>query len=111
MQIQGTGKGPKGIKWLGMALIALALLKTCLCVELIKYLGDKSGAHGEKHFITISSGPQLTSVGYTTRWCCDHHEQVIDFVSFGLRDVWDGKEPSGKWQFVYETFGLSSELN
>ena len=46
----GKGKkGKKGKKWVRMASVAFANSISCLRVELLKYLGDKSGDHGENN--------------------------------------------------------------
>ena len=42
----GKGKG-KDKQWVGMASVAFAKSTSCLRVELMKYLGDKSGDHSE----------------------------------------------------------------
>ena len=43
LRIRPVGKGSKGKQWVGMASVAFATSTACLRVELIKYLGDKSG--------------------------------------------------------------------
>lgn len=42
MRIRPAMKGSGGVQWVGMASVAFATLKSCLRVELIKYLGDES---------------------------------------------------------------------
>ena len=42
-----VGKGGKDKQWVGMASVAFANSTSCLRIELMKYLGDKSGDHGE----------------------------------------------------------------
>ena len=45
--VRVVGKGGKDMQWVGMASVAFANATSCLRVELINYLGDKSGDHGE----------------------------------------------------------------
>lgn len=42
--LKGQGKG---VQWVGMASVAFAKSVSCLRVEIIRYLGDNSGNHGE----------------------------------------------------------------
>ena len=44
--VRPVGKGKKDKQWVGMALVAFANSTSCLRVELMEYLGDKSGDHG-----------------------------------------------------------------
>jgi len=44
VQIRSVGKGKQ---WVGMASVAFANSTSCLRVEFVKYLGDKSGDYGE----------------------------------------------------------------
>ena len=44
IQIRSVGKGKQ---WVGMASVAFANSTSCLRVEFIKYLGDKSGNYSE----------------------------------------------------------------
>jgi len=55
--VRFVGKG-KDKRWVGMASVAFANSMTCLRVELMKYLGDKSGDCGENdHSQPISRRP------------------------------------------------------
>ena len=44
--VRPVGKGKKDKQWVGMASVAFANSTSCLRVELMEYLGDKSGDHG-----------------------------------------------------------------
>ena len=44
--VHPVGKGKKDKQWVGMASVAFANSMSCLRVELMEYLGDKSGDHG-----------------------------------------------------------------
>jgi len=101
------GKG-KGKQWVGMASVAFANSTSCLRVEFVKYLGDKSEDYSENCHLWHAANILLMTLGYSTRWCCDRHGEKIDFASFGLGNFWDGKQPQ-QWQFVYVTFGPEGE--
>ena len=99
------GKG-KDKQWVGMASVTFAKSTSCLHVELLNYLGDKSGEHGGNGYSWSVSkrSADTTYTGYSTRWCCDRHGEDIDFASFGLGDFWDGQQPR-QYEFVYVRFG------
>ena len=106
--VRSVGKGGKDKQWVGMASVAFANSTSCLRIELMKYLGDKSGDHGENGHFQYSPSVSLMTLGYSTRWCCDRHDETIDFASFGLGSFWDGKQPL-QYQFVRVTSGPESE--
>ena len=47
--VGGSKGGGKGIQWVGMASVAFAKSVSCLRVEILTYLGDGSGNHGENY--------------------------------------------------------------
>ena len=59
VQIRSVGKGKQ---WVGMASVAFANSTSCLRIEFIKYLGDKSGDYSKSTTYvlwTFSDGPRL----------------------------------------------------
>ena len=52
--IRSVRNKEKGKQWVGMASVAFANSISCLRVELLKYLGDKSGDCGKILFFTLS---------------------------------------------------------
>ena len=108
VQIQSAGKGAKGKQWVGMASVAFVTSMSCLHVEFMRYLGNRSGKICRNARSQLSPSALLMKIGYTTRWYCDRHAEEINFVLFGLSEAWDGEKPH-QMQFIYIAFGKEKE--